>query len=228
MQKQVLIVDDEEAVCQMVGRILAAAGMEPLALTSSSEALPLLDRQKFEMAFLDLHMPSPDGMELARQMRRSRWNSKTPIILISDDQRPSAMSVGFEAGASFFLYKPIDKERLVRLIRATQGTIEYGRRRTRRVSLQSKVMLKSGADEVEGETIDVSLCGILVRANRTLAKGTSVRVSLDLSPRMKPVVAIGSVARVQAGNLMGIQMEELTVAESERLQEFLLPLLPTE
>lgn len=39
MQKQVLIVDDEEAVCQMVGKVLTAAGMESLALTSSSQAL---------------------------------------------------------------------------------------------------------------------------------------------------------------------------------------------
>ena len=178
------------------------------------------------MAFFDLHMPAPDGMELSRHLRLSRWNRTTPIILISDDQRPSAMSVGFEAGANFFLYKPIDKERLLKLIRATQGTIDYGRRRTRRVALQSKVKLNSGADMVEGETVDVSLCGILVRAGRTLAPGTPVRVSLELAPRMKPVLAAGSVVRVLDGNLMGIQLDQVSVAESERLQEFLLPLLP--
>lgn len=226
MQKQVLIVDDEEAVCQMVGKVLTAAGMEPLALTSSSQALDLLNQEKFEMVFFDLHMASPDGMELARHLRRSSWNRSTPIILISDDLRPSAMSVGFEAGANFFLYKPIDKERLLKLIRATQGTIDYGRRRTRRVALQSKVKLSSGGDIVEGETIDVSLCGILVKAGRTLARGTPVRVSLELAPQMRPVVAAGSVARVLDGNVMGIQLDQLSVPESERLQEFLLPLLP--
>jgi CheY-like chemotaxis protein len=226
MQKQVLIVDDEESVCQMVGKVLTAAGMEPLALTSSSQALDLLNEEKFEMAFFDLHMASPDGMELARHLRRSSWNRTTPVILISDDLRPSAMSVGFEAGANFFLYKPIDKERLLKLIRATQGTIDYGRRRTRRVAIQSKVKLKSGADIVEGETIDVSLCGLLVKAGRTFARGAPVRVSLELAPKMKPVVAAGSVVRVLDGNVMGIQLEQLSVAESERLQEFLLPLLP--
>jgi len=226
MQKQVLIVDDDDAVCQMVGKVLTAAGMEPLALTSSSQALDLLNQEKFEMAFFDLHMASPDGMELSRHLRRSSWNRTTPVILISDDLRPSAMSVGFEAGANFFLYKPIDKERLLKLIRATQGTIDYGRRRTRRVALQSKVKLKSGADIVEGETIDVSLCGILVKAGRTLARGAPVRVSLELAPKMKPVVAVGSVVRVLDGNVMGIQLDQLSVAESERLQEFLLPLLP--
>ncbi len=102
MQKQVLIVDDDDAVCQMVEKVLTAAGMEPRSLTNSSRALDLLNQEKFEMVFFDLHMASPDGMELARHLRRSTWNRTTPIILISDDQRPSAMSVGFEAGANFF------------------------------------------------------------------------------------------------------------------------------
>jgi DNA-binding response OmpR family regulator len=226
MQKQVLIVDDEEAVCQMVGKVLASVGMESLALTRSSQALDLLDQEKFDMVFFDLHMAAPDGMELARHLRRSSWNRTTPVILISDDQRPSAMSVGFEAGANFFLYKPIDKECLLKLVRATQGTIDYGRRRTRRVALHSKVKLNTGEDLLEDETVDVSLCGLLVKAGRTLARGTPVRVSMELARRMKPVVAAGSVVRVLDGNRMGIQLAQLSVAESERLQEFLLPLIP--
>jgi len=226
MHKQVLIVDDEEAVCQMVGRVLTSAGMESMALTSSSRAIEVLDQEKFEIVFFDLHMAYPDGIDLARHLRRSSWNRTTVIILISDDQRPCAMSVGFEAGANFFLYKPIDKERLLKLIRATQGNIDYSRRRTRRVALQSMVKLSSDTDVLEGETIDVSLCGLLVKARRTLARGTPVRVSLELAPRMKPVVAAGSVVRILDGNLMGIQLDRLSVPESERLQEFLLPLLP--
>ncbi|HKM67832.1 MAG TPA: response regulator [Candidatus Acidoferrum sp.] len=228
MQRQALIVDDEPAVCQMVGKILAAAGMEVVALTKSSEAPVLLSEGKFEMVFLDLHMPSPDGIELAREIRRSGWNRTTPIILISDDQRPSAMSVGFEAGASYFLYKPIDKDRLLKLIRSTQGATEYGRRRTRRIALQSKVKLQFGTEELEGETVDVSLSGMLVKAGRVLATGSPVQITLDLSPRMKPIVGIGSVVRVMGGNRMGIQLDNLTIAESERLQEFLLPLIPPE
>ncbi len=101
MQKRGLIVDDEPAVCEMVGRVLTSAGMEALTLTKSADAPGLLSGGKFDVVFLDLHMAAPDGIELARQMRGSRWNRATPIVLISDDQRPSAMSVGFEAGASF-------------------------------------------------------------------------------------------------------------------------------
>ena len=228
MQRRGLIVDDEPAVCEMLGKVLTSAGMESLTLTRSSEAPGLLSKGKFDIVFLDLHMAAPDGIELARQIRHSRWNRTTPIILISDDQRPSAMSIGFEAGASFFLYKPIDRERLLKLIRATQGAMEYGRRRTRRVALQSKVTLRHGADDLEGETVDVSLSGLLVKAGRTLPTGSPVHVTLDLAPQMRPVVGVGSVVRVLGGNQMGIQLNQLTVAESERLQEFLLPLILNE
>jgi len=228
MQRRGLIVDDEAAVCEMLGKVLTSAGMESLVLTRSSQAPSLLSKERFDMVFLDLHMAAPDGIELARQMRHSRWNQTTPIVLMSDDQRPSAMSIGFEAGASFFLYKPLDRERLLKLIRATQGAMEYGRRRTRRVALQSKVRLRYGAEELEAETVDVSLSGILVKAGRMLPTGSPVHVSLDLAPRMQPVVGVGSVVRVVGGNQMGIQLNQLTVAESERLQEFLLPLILNE
>jgi DNA-binding response OmpR family regulator len=135
MNRRALVVDDEPAICELIQKVLHSAGMEALTLTRSTEASGLLEEAKFDVVFLDLHMASPDGIELARQMRRTESKRRTPIILLSDEQRPSAMSVGFEAGASFFLYKPIDKDRLLKLIRATQGTMEHDRRRTRRILL---------------------------------------------------------------------------------------------
>ncbi|HEX7697322.1 MAG TPA: response regulator [Candidatus Acidoferrum sp.] len=103
MPRRGLVVDDEPLVCEMIGKVLNSAGMEALILTRSTEAPDILDEGKFDVVFLDLHMPSPDGIEFARQVRRSRFNRTTPIVL-SDDQRPSALSVGFAARASFFLY----------------------------------------------------------------------------------------------------------------------------
>jgi DNA-binding response OmpR family regulator len=226
MQRRGLVVDDEPIVCEQIGKVLKSAGMEALTLTRSTEAPEIIDEGKFDMVFLDLHMPSPDGIELARQMRSSPFNHMTPIVLISDDQRPSALSVGFAAGASYFLYKPINKERLLKLVRATQGTMEHERRRTRRVPIQSKVRLRFGEEELESETIDVSMSGLLVRAPRGAPVGSSLRMSLQLSQRMRPIVAAGSVVRIFGGNRMGIQLHQLNLPDSERLQEFLLPLIP--
>ena len=79
-----------------------------------------------------------------------------------------------------------------------------------------------------GETVDVSMSGLLVRAPRIAPVGSSLRMSLQLSQRMRPIMACGSVVRILGGNQMGIQLHQLTVPDGERLQEFLLPLIPTE
>lgn len=226
MHRRALVVDDDPAVCETLRKVLVSAGLEALTLTRSTEAASFLEEGKFDLVLLDLHMEAPDGIELARQMRESRSHRTTPIIFVSDDQRPSAMAIGFEAGANFFLYKPIDKNRFLNLIQATQGAMEHERRRTRRVPLQSKVRLKWGMQEMEGETVDVSLGGVLVKAPRTLPLGSQVRVDMSLSQRMRPIVGVGSVVRLLGGNQMGIQLDQLSVADSERLQEILLPMLP--
>jgi PilZ domain len=138
------------------------------------------------------------------------------------------LSKGFEAGASFFLYKPIDKDRLLRLVRATQGASELERRRTRRIPLRSIVRLRYGKQVIEGETVDVSMEGLLVRCPRTVPIGSSVEISLHLSHSMRPIVGAGSVVRFASTNQMGIHLGRLSVAESQRLQDFLIPLVPDE
>lgn len=228
MHQRALIVDDEPATCQLIEKALHSVGIESLVLTRSSEAPGLLQEGKFAAVFFDFHMASPDGAELARQMRDSGLNRRTPIILISDDQRPDAMSRGFEAGASFFLYKPIDKERLLKLVRATQGSIEHERRRTRRIPVKSKVLLRSAGQQIDGETVDISMEGILVKAARTVPIGSSVDVSLHLSKGMHPIVGAGSVVRLTGASQMGIHLGQLALTESQRLQEFLLSLIPAQ
>jgi DNA-binding response OmpR family regulator len=228
MQKRALIVDDEPATCELIEKVLGSVGIESLVLTKSTEAPCILRQGKFEVVFLDFQMPFPDGPELTRQMRDAGFNRLTPVVLISDNQDPHAMSVGFEAGASFFLYKPIDKERLLRLVRATQGAMEHERRRTRRVPLKSKVHLRIGAQEMEGETVDISMDGMLVKAPKAVPVGSSVNIRLHLSAEVKPVIGAGCVVRLTSLNHMGIHLGRLAFEESQRLQEFLLPLIPVQ
>lgn len=225
MQRRVLIVDDEAEACELIQKAVNSAGLEAVALTNSAQAPAELNRGKFDLAFLDFHMPSPDGLELAREIRRSRLNRTTPVVLVSDDQRPSAMSIGFEAGASFFLYKPIEKGRVLKLVRATQGMAERERRRMRRVPVIQKVTLQCGKEVVEAETVDMSLSGILVKSSRTFPPGSPLRLRLRLSEGSEPITRIGSVVRVVGANQMGIDMLRLKATEEDPLQDFLLPFI---
>jgi DNA-binding response OmpR family regulator len=225
MQRRALVVDDEPAMCQLLKTVLNSNGMDALILSRSGEAPGYLEGEKFGVVFLGLRMPFPDGIELAHQIRHSGFNCMTPIVMLSGDQDPAALTRGFEAGASFFIYKPVDKTHLVRLIRATQGAIEHERRRFRRIPLQSKVQLKFKEGEYECETIDLSLNGMLVGAPFTFPRGSSALLRLHLSPGMRPIVGSGSVMRTIGENQMGIRFDELSAADSGRLQEFLLPMI---
>src|SRR6202161_3291332 len=166
MQKRALIVDTETETCNLIEKVLTSVGIDSLTLNRSSEAPYILREGKLAVAFFAVRMTSPDGPEPTRQMRDSTFNRMTPVVMISDDKRPGAMSEGFQAGASFFLYKPIDKESLLRLVRATQGTLEHERRRTRRVPLKCPVRLRIGDQGIDGQTIDVSMEGVLVAVTR--------------------------------------------------------------
>lgn len=225
MLKRTLVVDDEPATCELIRKVLRTVGMESLILTKGTEAVTVLRQSRFAIIFLDLRMNFPDGLELTRQARDSGFNRTTPVVLLSDDPRPNAMAQGFEAGASFFLYKPLDKHRLLRLVCATQGAIEHERRRTRRVPLRSRVQMRIAGQEIEGETIDVSMEGLLVKAQRAVPVGSCVDLCLHLAREMKPVTGIGCVVRVPAANQMGIHLGRLVPTESQRLQEFLLSMV---
>jgi DNA-binding response OmpR family regulator len=225
MQKRALIVDTESETCELIENALTSVGIDSLTLNRSSEAPDILREGKFAVAFFGLRMTSPDGPELTRQMRDSTFNRMTPVVLISDDQRPTAVSQGFEAGASFFLYKPLDKERLLRLIRATQAATEHERRRTRRVPVKSRVLLTYGTQQIDGESVNVSMEGLLVKVPRAIPIGSSVNISMHLSRGMKPIVGVGCVVRLNGPTQMGIRLGHLDLAESQRLQEFLLPLV---
>ena len=225
MPAQILVVDDDRLTCELICEILRSAGMEANSVTDSAEAAERLQREKFHAVFLDMRMPPPDGLELARQVRASRVNASTVIVMISGEQDRTLMRRAFEAGVEIFLFKPIERNKLLRLIRAAEGPIERERRRFTRVRLRCRVSMEVGNDRLEGTTLDLSLGGALVQSRHTFPLGTQVSVSLEVEAGKTPLRSGARVVRIVGTDCMGIQLENLGPKESLRLQEFLLPLI---
>ncbi len=225
MSRRVLVVDDAPEICELVQAVLSSAGMEVLAVTDGAQAASHLAREKFDAVFLDMKMPPPDGIELAGRARSSGFNLKTPIIMITGDMDPATQARAFRVGVNFFLYKPLDRQRLLRIVRVTQGPIQQERRRFQRVNVRCKAVVESKTTRLEGATLDMSLNGVLVQAGTGLPVGTPVELTLQLKPWMPAVRVSGRVSRLIGGDCMGIELNNLGAEESERLQEFLLPLI---
>lgn len=222
-KRALVVVDEGPTVSDLIQAVLKSVDMDSVTLTKSADAPLLLNSEKFAMLVLDLYSLT-DSFALVRQARESGFNRATPIILMSEDQSTAAVAAGFEAGVSFFLYKPVDEARLLKLVQATSGAAEPKKRRFRRVVLQSRVNLAFAQRKLEAETIDISLNGMLVRAEGHFPAGSAINVSLYLAPETQPIVGSGYVMRILSGNRMAIHLNNLTPADSGRLQEFLLPL----
>ncbi len=225
MPARILVVDDDPLTGELICEILCSAGMDASFLTSSAEAAEHLKREKYHAVFLDMRMPAPDGAELARQIRASRLNTSAVIVMITGEADRTVMRRAFEAGVEFFLFKPVERNKLLRLIRATEGPIERERRRFTRVRLRCGVSIEAGNDRLEGTTLDLSLGGALVQSRRAFTSGTLVTVSLDLEAGTSLTRLGARVVRTIGTDCMGIQFENLGPKESVRLQEFLLPLI---
>jgi CheY-like chemotaxis protein len=225
MRAQILVVDDHAPSCELIAEILRSAGFEANPLTSSREAAELLAKEKFHAVFLDMRMPPPDGLELARQVRGSRMNASTVIIMITGEQERTLMQRAFEIGVEFFLFKPIERNKLLKLIRVAESSIDRERRRFTRVPLRCTVLLESNDKQLEGKTIDLSSGGMLVQSYLVFPTGTLVKVNLELQSGSTPLQFEARVVRTIGTDCMGVQFNRLDATQSGRLQEFLLPLI---
>ena len=225
MPAQILVVDDHAPSCELISEILRSAGFEANSLTSSAEAAERLTRDKFHAVFMDMRMPPPDGLELARHVRNSRINASTVIVMITGEQERTLMKRAFEIGVQFFLFKPVERHKLLKLIRVAENSIERERRRFTRVSLQRQVSLESNDKRLEGTTIDLSCEGMLVQSYLVFSTGTPVKVTLQLQSGSTPLQFEARVVRTVGTDRMGIQFKSLDAKENSRLQEFLLPLI---
>jgi CheY-like chemotaxis protein len=223
MPNLALVVDAEPALCEILYQALRPAGIENLTLTSSTEAAGHLLATKFDVVLVDLRDSPLHGVELTKTIRKSGRNRQTPVVLMSGDQSKGTLPRGFSAGASFFVHMPMDKDRLTKLIVHLTAT-EQRPRRFRRVSERMRVKLVSSHLQLEGETVDLSLGGMLVRVPRAFPLGAMVEVSLYPPAIVKPIVGLGTVTRVTGNNEVGVQLERLTIEQSRRLQEYLLSL----
>jgi c-di-GMP-binding flagellar brake protein YcgR len=167
----------------------------------------------------------PDGLELPRLARASRINASTVIVMITGEQHQTLMTRAFEIGVMFFLSKPVERNKLLKLIRVAESSIDRERRRFVRVPLRCAVSIQSNDQQLEGTTVDLSSGGMLVQSYLVFPSGTLVKVKLELQSGSPPLQFEACIVRTIGTDRMGVQFSILDVKQSCRLQEFLLPLI---
>ena len=102
---KILIVDDEQDLCEILSFNLQSEGYETDSAPSAEEALALLDAgQRYDLLLLDVMMDRMSGYDLAVQLR-SRGDN-TPIIFLTARDAHDDQLQGFAAGADDYITKP--------------------------------------------------------------------------------------------------------------------------
>jgi len=112
----VACVDDSLQMCQILEQVVLSRGMNYISIKDSVEALGILIEHKPDLIFLDLIMPVVNGFEICAQLRRVSSFSDTPLIILtgSDGTFDKVRSKVF--GATEFITKPIDPDKIVKVI----------------------------------------------------------------------------------------------------------------
>jgi CheY-like chemotaxis protein len=111
--RPILIVEDDQDLREMMSQLLTLEGFQTAAVANGREALEYLSqRSRPALILLDLMMPVMDGWELKRHLGTNPEMADVPIIVLSALNQSRAADLGGP-----FLKKPLDFDRLVKLVR---------------------------------------------------------------------------------------------------------------
>ena len=216
---KLLIVEDDIASLELMTEVFTSLEAEVSPVSDSQEAAGLVNQERFDGIFLDLEMPNLHGFDLARLIRKSSRNKSTPIVIVTGRDQRDTMQQAFTIGATFYLQKPVDRQKLSILFRTVRGGMVENRRRYTRVPIQTEVMCTVGSRTIRGVTWNLSQGGMQVEAGG-LQSGDTVRVSFRLPVSGVSLEAVGTVVWIKE-NRQGIQFTNVSPQNDQSIRQFI-------
>ncbi len=117
---RVLVADDEESIRFVLRETLEEAGHEIVEISDGDAALEALTSQSFSLAFLDIRMPGPSGLEILEQLRGS--GCETPVVIITAQNTFENAVEAMKRGALDYLVKPFGMAEVLALVEKSRRT----------------------------------------------------------------------------------------------------------
>ena len=106
-QKTIVIVEDEPDTAEMFAEMMRLAGYRVQKSLGGARAISLISEMRPAAVLLDIMMPDVSGMDVLHFLQRDPRLSHIPVVIVSAKSMPSDMREGIDAGASFYLTKPV-------------------------------------------------------------------------------------------------------------------------
>ncbi|KIL53168.1 response regulator YycF [Jeotgalibacillus campisalis] len=115
MDKKILVVDDEKPIADILQFNLKKEGYEVHCAYDGDEAIAKVNEIKPDLILLDIMLPSRDGMEVCREVRKT---FEMPIIMLTAKDSEIDKVLGLELGADDYVTKPFSTRELVARVKA--------------------------------------------------------------------------------------------------------------
>ena len=119
--RSILAVDDSPSMRKMVSFTLAGAGFNVVEAIDGVDALEKAQAQDIDLVLVDQNMPRLDGIGLTRKLREDPRFQNTPILILTTESSDQMKQAGRAAGATGWLVKPFDPNRLINVIQKVLG-----------------------------------------------------------------------------------------------------------
>jgi CheY-like chemotaxis protein len=113
MNSTILLVDDNQAILDLMALTLERKGFKVVKTTDSQEVMHMLDLIQPHLIISDLMMPGLDGLALCEQIRMQPEHTALPILIVSAKNDPGAIEACLQAGATEYAVKPITPHNLI-------------------------------------------------------------------------------------------------------------------
>jgi two-component system OmpR family response regulator len=122
--ERVLVVEDDDAIRELVSTALRFTGFGVEAVASGSSALAEARNSRFDVLVLDVNLPDIDGFSVCRKLREDR--NDVPVIFLTARDDPADLRAGFTGGGDDYMTKPFSLEELMLRIDAVLRRSTYG------------------------------------------------------------------------------------------------------
>jgi two-component system chemotaxis response regulator CheY len=112
----ILTVDDSPSMRKMVSFTLVGAGFQVVEAVDGIDAIEKAQGQNFDLVLTDQNMPRLDGLGLTRRLREFPQFKTVPILMLTTESSDLMKQAGRAAGATGWLVKPFDPDRLLEVI----------------------------------------------------------------------------------------------------------------
>jgi two-component system, chemotaxis family, chemotaxis protein CheY len=116
MTKEILVVDDTRSMRKMVAAVLSGAGYGVAEAGDGAEALEMAQARRFDLVVTDHNMPRMDGVTLVRALRQMVDYDAVALIVLTTEVDPALKQMGREAGATGWMVKPFDPQRMLDIV----------------------------------------------------------------------------------------------------------------